>query len=194
MEKRITYVAYDGTIFENEKTCRKYEKIKRKGEIEAVQKCMQNLDVALWKKFYPDTEDDSCPELHVSDIWLRNDIIHILSDERFDVDETKNNIWDMIKATKHQEKILSDYIKEEGIMVEVKIKRDFLTALKNVKEGSDLAHEVGYCLSNQDLKKLASLHKANKCRKKIEDLLTACNYHGECSKFTQKEYEDYLEV
>lgn len=193
MEKRITYVAYDGTVFENEKTCLEYEKIKKKGEIEAVQKCMQELDVALWKKFYPDTEDDSCPELHLADMWLRNDIVHILSDEKFDVDKVKDEVWNIIKATKHQEKILSTYIKEKGIMAEVKIKRDFLTALKGVKEGSDLAHELGYCLSGQDLKKLAVLHKSNKCRKKIESLLTSCNYHGECGDFIRKNYSRYLE-
>ena len=194
MEKRITYVAYDGTVFENEKTCLEYEKIKKKGEIEAVQKCMQELDVALWKKFYPDTKDDSCPELHLADMWLRNDIVHILADEKFDVEETKDAIWNMIKNTKHHEKIFSTYIKEEDIMAEVKIKRDFLTALKEVKQGSDLCHKLGYCLSGQDLKKLAVLHQSNKCRKKIEDLLTGCNYHGDCAKFARKEYDDFLEV
>lgn len=38
MEKRIVYVAYDGTVFKEEDKCKEYEEIKKKVTREAIQK------------------------------------------------------------------------------------------------------------------------------------------------------------
>ena len=194
MEKRIIYVAYDGKVFESEEKCIEYEEIKKRVVREAIQKTMLDLDAAIWKKYYPNNKNVECPKLHIAGTWLRNDIVTILSDENNDLEKTLKDIWAMIRATKYHSEILTEYVRTEEVLAEVKIRRDFKAAFDNVKYGSDLAHEVGYTLSEYDLKKLALLHKSNKCRKKIESLLTACNYHGDCSKFRKKEYEDFLEV
>ena len=194
MEKRITYVAFDGTVFESEKACMDYENFKKVAMTKAIQEAMRELDMAIWQKYYPNEKGVDCPDLYYAGTWLRNDIAEILSNENNDLDKTLEDIWAMIRATKYHSEILVEYVRTEEVLAEVKIRRDFKAAFDNVKYGNDLAHELGYTLSEYDLKKLAVLHKSNKCRKKIESLLTACNYHGDCSKFRNKEYEDFLEV
>lgn len=74
----------------------------------------------------------------------------------------------------------------------MEIRRDYHTALKKVKVGGELAPLLKWRFSKEDLKKLAALHKANKCRRKIENLLTDCNFHAEVGKFTAGKYEEFL--
>lgn len=60
-------------------------------------------------------------------------------------------MWDQIKET-------------------VKIRSNFEDALKNLSVG-DLSSRIDYAFSKEDLKNLAILHKKNRFRKKIENLL-----------------------
>lgn len=71
------------------------------------------------------------------------------------------------------------------------IRLDFLTALKSVKDGADISGAIDYSFDNEDLMNLMQLHKSNKCRKKIEDLLTNCNFHGECSLLSERKYDEF---
>ena len=66
----------------------------------------------------------------------------------------------------------------------IKSKRDHLASF--------LSGPLDWSFSKRDLTELAKLHKANKCRKKIEDLLTDCNFHYESAKFHNKDYTEFL--
>jgi hypothetical protein len=71
------------------------------------------------------------------------------------------------------------------------IKLDFLTALKSVRNGADISGAIDYNFDTEDLMNLMQLHKSNKCRKKIEDLLENCNYHGESGLLSEKKYDEF---
>ena len=78
------------------------------------------------------------------------------------------------------------------ILASVKIRRDWAQALREVKKGSELSGCIGYSFYDSDISALAQLHKANKFRKKIESLLTDCNFHKECGDFSEGLYDEYL--
>ena len=71
---------------------------------------------------------------------------------------------------------------------------DFNKALSRVKEGSDLSRKCGWGFSMLEIKELAILHKTGKHREKIEDLLTDCNFHRECSDFMHGRYDQYINI
>ena len=96
------------------------------------------------------------------------------------------------KANPYGDKILQDYLNFDKLERNVEIRNDFLAALKSVKRGSELSGPLDWSFSKRDLTELAKLHKANKCRKKIEDLLTDCNFHYESAKFHNKDYTEFL--
>lgn len=79
------------------------------------------------------------------------------------------------------------------ILGRVEIRRDWAKALRGVRRGSELSHKIKYCFYESDIPKLAQLHKANKFRKKIESLLTDCNYHQESGDFSRGKYDKYLQ-
>ena len=69
------------------------------------------------------------------------------------------------------------------------IRRDLAAALRSVRKGTALSYRLGFGFSNDDLRNLMKLHKANKFRRKIEDLLEDCNFHTECGLLASREYE-----
>ena len=85
---------------------------------------------------------------------------------------------------------LSD--EEEFDMTEEEIREDWESALEQVENGTDLSSIIGWAFSDEDITELAKLHKANICREKIEDLLEDCNFHYECGKFANEEYDEFL--
>ena len=101
-------------------------------------------------------------------------------------------VVDLIKKNKYGNEILSKYINQNDIIDTVNIKKDFCTAFREEKDVSEIAHKLDYGLSSSDLRSLAVLHKENKCRRKIEELLTSCNFHYACAKFANKEYNEFL--
>ena len=72
------------------------------------------------------------------------------------------------------------------------IRNNFEYALSVVDNGSDLSKILEWHLSKEDISNLAKLHKANIYRDKIEDLLTDCNFHYECSQFSKGNYNEFL--
>ncbi len=194
MERKVIFIADDGKEFETEKECWDYEHKKRKEKAAAIEQTIWDLDTAIWNAYYPDSEtEDEETRLDIAHIWLKRDIIYILSDETIDMETAKEDILTRIKATAYHEEILSRYIHMDKIMKEVEIRRDYLTALKAAKSGSDVSSKIGYALGQRDLEQLAKLHKSRKCRKKIEELLTSCKFRYECSKFCNKEYDEFLD-
>ena len=76
-----------------------------------------------------------------------------------------------------------------GPMTEEEIREDWEEAL-NTMDYSDISGAVQYGFSPDDLRKLMQLHKADKHREKIEDLLTDCNFHTECAALCEEDYAE----
>ena len=138
---------------------------------------MVELDVKLWERYYPEQKGQPNPELYQAVDWLRADIEHIM----LDFPDSREDILNLIRINKYGKEILKE------------IRSDFAAALKSVKSGSDLSSDLCWNLSNKDICKLAKLHKKNKYRKKIESLLTDCNFHYECGKFINGEYDEFIQ-
>ena len=51
---------------------------------------------------------------------------------------------------------------------------------------------IGWCFTDDDIKELARLHKANQHREKIESLLVDCNFITEACDFNAGKYDAYL--
>lgn len=73
-----------------------------------------------------------------------------------------------------------------------RVRRDFASAFSEARRGSELSDRLGYALSKKDLKELAKLHKKNRFRKKIEDLLNNVNFHYEARCFRNGNYDEFL--
>lgn len=184
MVKKIIYVADDGKEFNTESDCIKYEK----EVVNSIKKTMVELDIKLWEKYYPEQNCKPGPELHEARGWLRADIEKIM----LDFPDSREDILNLIRTNKYGKEILKE-IALNKIDRNVEIRSDFAAALKSVKSGSDLSSDLCWSLSNKDICKLAKLHKKNKYRKKIESLLTDCNFHYECGKFINGEYDEFIQ-
>ena len=73
------------------------------------------------------------------------------------------------------------------------IRHDWPAAFRKVKNGRELSSAIGYGFYKDDLRTFLKLHKANKFRKKIENLLTDCNYHTFCGYLSVGEYDNAKE-
>ena len=122
-------------------------------------------------------------------LGFKVDIEEILVDAE-DYDATLAYILDAVLNERYGEKIL-DLIKVDSIKENVKVRKDFASALRKVKKGDELSSVLEWMFSPKDIKELAKLHKSNKFRKKIEDLLTDCNFHCECADFANGKYAIY---
>lgn len=193
-----TFYANDGKKFDDEFECRKYEqmlmeKVKKRKEKEQheviVLQNVKDLDYNIWKKYHPEYDGKNEPDLNQAIIWLKNDISSIM----VDFPNSENDILNLIKNNEFGNEIIT-MIEMNEIRDDVNIRTDFFTALNSVKRGSDLSHRIGYALTPKDLSKLALLHKQNKCRNKIEELLTDCKFHYECCQFENQNYEEFLNI
>lgn len=182
-ENKDDLYADDEITFESEIECREHE---RKVKQEILQN-MKDLDLYLCKKYFPELEINAEPELFQASMWLQTDISEIM----VSFPESKDEIISTIKANPYGDKILQDYLNFDKLERNVEIRNDFLAALKSVKRGSELSGPLDWSFSKRDLTELAKLHKANKCRKKIEDLLTDCNFHYESAKFKRKIIQNF---
>lgn len=186
---------------DNEVDCYTYEREQKKNYREEIYKCAKQLDEAIRKQFHPDYSEEEdqtdLQDLHRYTLWLKNDVETILSDTSLvpdkDLEQTKTDIFKMIADSQHGDTLMNKYdVNEEKIMAAVSVKRDFLSALENAKCGSDLASKLGYTFSKNDLCKLAQIHKSGRYREKIEDMLTAANFHSECSLLCSGQYDKLI--
>ncbi|MBR6476405.1 MAG: hypothetical protein IKS98_13315 [Lachnospiraceae bacterium] len=166
-----------------EEAKKKAAEARRKAADEAIHK--------LWKIYWPN--DDSNVEErfkndvernpHMLFIWLVADTKAALKLSGLDgakVEEIKNIVS---KTGIDFDKCYDD----------ARIRLHFSEALKSVNEGSDLAALLGYSFSPDDLMELMELHKKNMFRKKIEDMLTGANFHGECGLLCSQQYEGFAD-
>lgn len=158
------------------------------------------LDQDIWNHFYPEQkESGKLVPKGAGVLWLRQDLQAILIDakEKGSYEEAYNYILIKINETHCVNEIFEalDPVDHKGLNQIVKgvmIRTDFAEALRNCKKGSDLSYPLDFGFSKKDIQKLAALHKAGKFRRKIDDLLTDCNFHSECSDFSSGQYEAYL--
>ena len=191
MRKEVKYIADDGKEFFDANECLSYEAKEKAKRTKKIQEEMIRLDDELWEKYVGKYEGTAQPTLLTADLWLKNDIAAILMKFENYLVDTKDEIVGEIEKSPYGKEIM-EILNFDKIMKSVLIRKDFKTALSKVKNGSSLSEKLGYSLSPGDLKELAKLHKSNKCRRKIEELLTDCNFHTECGKFASKQYDEYL--
>lgn len=115
--------------------------------------------------------------------WLESDIKFVLK-------KTK------MKGLEKVKEVIKDLpnIDLNSCIEDAKIRGDFASALRNVKKGSDLSHKVRWAFDTEDLMNLMELHRSNKFRKKIEDLLEDCNFHEESGLLSERRYEEYTQL
>ena len=151
---------------------------------------MNRLDRAIWNMYMPKAAErtaaiDKVPSDWRIQMWLRADIESVMLGtklERFEeiMDET-------VRKSPFADKIIP-LLELDRIKDAVLIRKDWAAALKSVKHGRELSRRIEYGFSGNDLMALARLHKANRYRKKIEQLLTDCNFHTECCQFSEGDY------
>lgn len=192
MRKEIKYVACDGKEFQDEWDCEQYEKKVKAEKQRELQQIMQNLDETIWNHFHPDETDTESSSLELVNVWLRTDIVAILTDPKFDREESGKWIKSEIQKVDINGEIMNKYLSWNEIDDEVDIRSDYETAFNKVEHGYDLSGSLQYSFGKNDLSQLAALHKKSKCRRKIEELLEDCNFRGASSDFKNHNYEEYL--
>lgn len=188
MRKEIVYIAEDGKKFANEQDCQKYEQMMRTNHNTSVLQTIKELDQKMWKKYHPDYNEKNEPSLNVAPIWLKTDVISIL----MDFPESEDDVMSMIKEAKYADEIFKKYLDMAEVKRQIAVRNDFKAAFKSVKHGWELSSDLDYSMSKKDLSNLAKLHKAGKCRRKIEELLTDCNFHSAYGAFCKQDYDEFL--
>ena len=144
--------------------------------------------VKLWELYFQNEDNteaqkrlDMQKTQNSLDIWIESDVACALKRTKLEALEGIKNFISLYKVNCDIDKCIED----------AKVRLDFASYLRGVKNGSDLSHKVGYSFDSDDLMELMKLHKSNKFRKKIEDLLTDCNFHSGCELLCKKEYDQY---
>ncbi len=156
---------------------------------------VQRLDEVIWKHFYPNWQPDD-ETLTISDdncfMYFEEDIKCIFRDN--DIDRAKEYIFEQIhlQSSAPVESYIKKHLHMDKCIDDAMIRKDFAAALRSVKHGDDLSGRLDWSFSPKDISELAKLHKAGKFRKKIENLLTDCNFHSECSMITAKQYDELI--
>ena len=159
------------------------------------------LDTELWEKYY---NQDFCnrsdhKELqgYINSERLSHDIEMILWDTNggapFGDSRSYTYIIDKIlSGSYYGEYILMYYVDINKIDDIVSIKRKYDYFLKYVT-AKKMAKMIGYKLTRYDKKELAKLHKSDRHKGKIEELLCLCNCDLQtCKDFQDGKYEFYL--
>lgn len=148
----------------------------------------QRIDNEIWRAYEPDSEEIDWEEAHYRVIpALEADIETILL-YRPDLEDL---VMKKINESPCSAELLG-LLNIEKIKRAVAIRKDWETALRNSKTGSDLSSKIRWSFYDEDIRRLAKLHKKGKFREKIENLLEDCNFHKECGDFMEGDYDEYL--
>ena len=82
----------------------------------------------------------------------------------------------------------NDEFSNADLLTEKEIREDWDAALNSPMEYSEIAHAIKWGFDCDDMQSLMELHKQNKHRQKIEDLLEDCNFHTERSDWSEGNY------
>ena len=152
----------------------------RKEEME-----LNRLYTIVGEKYLGDASGIPENRLHVANTYLEADVAAALKHAE-DIEKTRQEIENLLNASPLSN--IGDLVHLDRLYNDAIIRRDFANALKDVKSGTELSSPLGYGFSNDDILELAKLHKKNRFRKKIEDLLEDCNFHAECGWLSNGEY------
>ena len=152
---------------------------------------MCNIYKVFSKEFY-DTED--------IEFAKGNPIIHMAADvesvlvKAEDTEATGARIYSTAVKTGANTEILLEVEKmiDKG-KKSASIRHDWPAAFRKVRNGRELSGVIDWAFYKDDLRTFLKLHKANRFRKKIEDLLTDCNYHTFCGYLSVGEYDNAKE-
>ena len=156
---------------------------------------VQRLDEPIWKHFYPDWQPDNKVPAITDDncfMYFMEDIKCIFRDN--DIDKAKEYIFEQIhlQSSAPVEAYIKEHLHVDKCIENAMIRKDFAAALRSVKHGDDLSGKLDWSLSPKDISELAKLHKAGKFRKKIENLLTDCNFRSEHRMMAAKQYNKLI--
>ena len=112
--------------------------------------------------------------------------------ERADDMQAARDVIDEIIDHTDNPAVIRQYVSIDAAWRDAEIRRDWASALRAVKHGEDLSHDIDWAFSPRDIKNLAKLHKANRFRKKIENLLDDCNFHTEAALMSSHQYDKLL--
>lgn len=179
------YIAFDGKEFNNREECLNYEKqleFKKQAPLR-----VQKLYNEIGKKYFNDDNGTDEEDLGRLFFAMVSDLKTVCLDHS--IEEIKNYIYSSLPNDKD---LIDRFVDWTEIEEDVAIRKDWATALRNVRNGEKLSKPIRWSFSGRDISILAKLHKSNKFRKKIEDLLTDCNFHTECSDFSLGRYDEYI--
>lgn len=190
MKKKVTYEAADGKLFDNEIDCFCYERKLIEKQIWQEDHALADLDEKIRGKYGSAPSDEEIPP-NQAYIWLKADTEDILAEADENTFETvKKDIYQIISSDTYGKDFLKKY--KDDIELNISIRRDFDTAFKTMTV-TNIVENLEYMFSKRDLARLAVIHKSGKCRRKIEDILTAANFHTECSDFCSRDYDKYID-
>lgn len=142
----------------------------------------------FWSLYWKDDDDTEAEKSLNTDnylphlkYWLHVEVIAALK-------KSKLNDIDRIREIVTGSEAEIDF---EKCVREAEIRLDLASALRSVKYGTDLSYPLGYCFYKDDLLNMMALHKSNKFRRKIEDLLEDCNFHTERGLLSEKQYKEF---
>lgn len=184
---KTIYEANDGKQFDDKYACLEHEAEIRQCRENDILAAAKEIDATLWMEYFGEAGKE--PGYRQEFIWLEEDILAIVL--RSETKPTLEEVKGKILNAKYGEEI-AQKLNFEQIQKEIKIRQDWLSALKGVKKGWTLSGDIGWGFYPDDIKQLAQLHKSNKCRRKIEELLEDCNFHTECSDFSSGSYDKYI--
>ena len=156
------------------------------------------IDAKLWNQFmepgdvnYPENQMDN-PWYAVED-WMAStvELLFMKGIPQNEI-ETALNAYTTYFASGDTRAVINECLDFGRIKQKADVRSDWANALRNVKRGTDLSQIIGWVFSDKDISELARLHKANKFRRKIEDLLEDCNFHYENECFSAGKYDEFL--
>lgn len=194
MTREVIYIAKDGASFKSIFDCEDYEKSLARKEKECFEQGAWDTLLALCKKYLPDTvllESSDKPDYFPVDLWYQTDLVSIVlfSPAKPSLEDLKAEILESRYGRQILEKISLGKVEQE-----IAIRSDWAGALEKATRGSSLSASVQYGFNEHDLKELACLHRDGRFRKKIEMMLTDCNFHDEVDDFRNGRYAEYLAV
>ena len=149
--------------------------------------------------YFNDSDDEAKDFINSIDLDDVDTIIDTLKYD-FDLILKKKTKKERIKVVNE----IKDFFKDVFVLTD----KDFETALNRLEisdnwekslrtySTSDLSHKLKYGFTKEEIKELATLHKETTkkiVKKRIEDLLTNCNFHSESGILADKDYNKILE-
>lgn len=153
----------------------------------SVRQVTQEIGNRLYGSEWPMRNDVAIPQaLNLLQVYIARAL-----ERADDIQAVRDEINEIIDHTDTPD-VIRKYVSLDAAWRDAEIRRDWASALRAVRHGEALSHEIGWAFSTRDIKNLAKLHKANRFRKKIEDLLEDCNFHTEAALMRSHQYDKLL--